>query len=212
MSNSETQICFGRPISQLVYGDEAAKSPPPEPEEVQQLRQDLAEKELLLKQLRAECQELESRCKQEKQRVDALVEELSTLLDEVRDSKAQLIEDSEEELVGFCLHLTEKVLQHEIEHGRYKIGKVLESALRTVRDSSKVIVRVNPGDHKKAREALKLIEQRWDDGELEVTDDEEVARASCHIETESGTIISNITGRLEKIEQELMKQGNRPDA
>ena len=37
--------------------------------------------------------------------------------------------------------------------------------------------------------------------------DQQVAPASCRIEARSGTVISNITDRLEKIEREIMKQG-----
>jgi flagellar biosynthesis/type III secretory pathway protein FliH len=174
---------------------------------LESLRQQLKENQERVRELESRLQEKSARQEEQRRQRNGLVEELEILLEEARDCKAKLIEESEEELVRFCLRLTEKVVQHEIEHGRYKISEVLKSALKSVRNNSEVLVRVNPRDLEPAREALQLLQEKGGMGDLEVVDDERVAPASCRIETSTGTVISNITSRLEKIEREIMKQG-----
>jgi len=135
------------------------------------------------------------------------LDDLAELIGSVQEERAEILESSEEEIVSFSLKITEKVLQHEIEQGRYKIGQVVKSALQAVRDKGSVVVRVNPDDYDMTRAALEKIGQTYGRTQMTAVPDESIARASCCIETDSGKIFSEIPGRLARIEQSLLRNG-----
>ncbi|KPK66172.1 MAG: hypothetical protein AMK73_00770 [Planctomycetes bacterium SM23_32] len=138
--------------------------------------------------------------------VEERLEELAGLISSVREEKTELLEASEEEIVSFSLSITEKVLQCEIENGRYKIGEVVKSALRAIRDKGSLVVRVNPRDYDLTVAAVERMERTYGTTRVTCVPDESIPLASCCIETDSGKIFSEIPGRLKRIESSLVKK------
>lgn len=211
--SSETKIHFQRPIRKLKCGSKVIEcSPQPQNQEMERLRKELEKKEARIEELEAEKKENEEQREKQARWMEQLLDELETILEGARKQQAEMIEENEEEMVDLCLQLTEKVLQHEIDHGSYKIGEIIDGALQRIRETSEVHVHVNPEDYEAATSALELLkEQRGIDG-LQAVKDPDIEPASCRIETESGTVVSEAKKRLEKIEQELLKQGASEDA
>jgi flagellar biosynthesis/type III secretory pathway protein FliH len=186
----------------------AEYEPGPQEGEVKRLRGKLEEKEARIEELEAAQAEYEKQREEREQQKQKLLDDLEMILSSVRTQKAEMMEQNEEEMVDLCLRLTEKVLQHEVEQGRYKIGQIIDGALQKIRETSEVHVHVNPGDYDAASEALQLVTEQRDIDDLQVTKNPDIEPASCRIETETGTVVSDTEKRLEKIEQELLKQGN----
>ncbi len=138
--------------------------------------------------------------------VDEKLKELGALIGSVQEEKAEMLQASEEEIVSFSLSITEKVLQYEIENGRYRIGEVVKSTLRAVRDKGSLVVRVNPRDYELAKGAVEKLGQTFGTTHVATVPDESIPLASCCIETDSGKIFSEIPGRLERIEKSLLKK------
>ncbi len=130
---------------------------------------------------------------------------LSELVAAVQREQAQMLEANEETLVAFCLSITKKVLQHEIENGRYKIGEIVKAALEAVRASGSIVVRVNPQDRGLTEAAMQEMRQAPDGKRISVQPDDSVPPAACRIETESGWAMSDVDSRLERIEESLLK-------
>jgi flagellar biosynthesis/type III secretory pathway protein FliH len=143
--------------------------------------------------------------------VEARLGELAALIGGIQDKKAEMLEASEEEIVSLSLSITEKVLQHEVESGRYRIDEVVKAALRVVRDRGSLVVRVNPHDHELARAAVEKLERTYGTTRIATVPDESIPLASCCIETDSGKIFSEIPGRLERIKHSLLKKNGESD-
>ena len=144
--------------------------------------------------------------------LDEKLYELAGLLGAVERQRVEMLEASEEEIVSFSLSITEKVLQHEVEGGRYRIAEVVRAALRAVRDKGAVVVRVNPRDHELTEAALEKLRQGLGVSSVTAVPDEAVSPASCRIETDSGKVLSDVQMRLDRIKKHLFKQGGPPQA
>ncbi len=143
--------------------------------------------------------------------LDRELEQVARLISSLHEEKLEMLESNEEEIVSFSLSIAEKLLQHQIEHGRYKIGEVVRSALRAVRDRGPVVVRVNPRDHELTKRAVEKLGQTYGRTRITTVPDDSIPLASCCIETESGKIFSEIPGRLKKLEKTLLKENGEPN-
>ncbi len=136
---------------------------------------------------------------------------LGELIASVQQQKAEMLQANEEEIISLSLSIAEKVLQHEIENGRYRIGEVVRSTLHAIRSQGTIVVRANPRDYELTREAVESFEQLHGAKGVSIVADEAVPPASCCIETESGRISSEITERLKRIERGLLKSRDDSD-
>ncbi len=213
MSNDEQVLRFNRPLRSVGPPGEARRTRQ-EPARVRTVEQlQMVEKQ---EQLEERAAELERREREMARRAEELdrrerqigerIEELARLIGSVKEEKVEMLEANEEEIVSFSLRITEKVLQHEIEQGRYKIAEVVKSALRAVRDKGAVVVRVNPRDYEMTTKAAERLAQTYGRTNITMVPDESIPAASCCIETDSGKIFSEIPGRLAKIEKSLLKK------
>lgn len=164
-----------------------------------------------LEQRQAELDELEAQLRARESRLDTQLTELGHLIEGVKQDKAQMLRTNEEEIISFSLRITEKVLQYEIENGRYRIGEVVRSTLRAVRDRGSIVVRVNPRDLDLTRKAVAKMGQTFGTARITCAPDESIPLASCCIETDSGKVFSEIPGRLERIERSLLKKNGNSD-
>ena len=147
MSSDGPTIRLTRPLGAVRAGGQAAP-PPPSAEQVQaaELRRQLAAAKEHCSRREAELARLEAQLADRSKALDEKLAQLAHLILSVEQERVALLQTNEEEIVSFTLSITEKVLQYEIEDGRYKIGDVVRATLSAVRDRGTVLVRVNPRD------------------------------------------------------------------
>jgi flagellar biosynthesis/type III secretory pathway protein FliH len=217
MSSEPPTVRFNRPLSGLkpragrlrtAQAEPGPAAQPPPPAEAWR-RLETAQQELARREEALALREGDLAAKE--RTVDDKLHELAGLISSVKEDKAEILEANEQEIVSFSLSITEKVLQYEIENGRYKIGEVVKSTLRAVRDRGALVVRVNPRDHEMTKAAVAQLEQTYGTTRFTVVPDESIPLASCCIETDSGKIFSEIPGRLERIEKSLLKKDGDDD-
>jgi len=210
MSNDLPSIRLTRPLRAVRAGGEGAPTAPQRAAEehgqVAELRRQIAFREEQCARREAELARREAQLAERERAVDERLAQLARLISSVEQEKVELLQANEEEIVSFSLSITEKVLQYEIENGRYKIGEVVRSTLQAVRDKGSVVVRVNPRDLEMTRAALEKMGQTFGTTRISTVPDESIPLASCCIETDSGKIFSEIPGRLKRIEQSLLKR------
>jgi flagellar biosynthesis/type III secretory pathway protein FliH len=143
--------------------------------------------------------------------LDDKLERLAGLIGSVQEEKTEMLEANEEEIVSFSLSITEKVLQCEIENGRYKIGEVVRSTLQAVRERGAMVVRVNPRDYEMAVASVEKLGRTYGTTHITCVPDESIPLASCCIETDAGKVFSEIPGRLKRIESSLLKRNGDAD-
>ncbi len=207
MSSDRPTIRLTRPLGAVRTGDATAapRQAPAQAEQFEELRRRLAEQQQRADRAEAGLARLASR----ERTLDEQLARLADLLAAVERERADLLQANEEEIVAFSLSITEKVLQYEIENGRYKIGEVVAATLRAVRDKGSVVVRVNPKDLELAQQALQQMGQAAEGGRVSAVADEAVPPASCCIETDSGKVFSEVPERLKRIEQNLLKRNGK---
>lgn len=217
MSSDPTIVRFSKsPVDVRTAGQRAepkaaeAKRPRGD-ERIAQLTTKLQLAEQQLARREAEVAAREAAIAGRERAVEERMHELAVLISSVRQERAEMLEENEEEIVSFSLSITEKVLQHEIENGRYKIGEVVKSALRAVRDEGSLVVRVNPRDYEMTKAALNSLGQTMGTTRINPVPDDSIPLASCCIETNSGKVFSEIPGRLKRIEQSLLKKNGDSD-
>jgi flagellar biosynthesis/type III secretory pathway protein FliH len=138
--------------------------------------------------------------------LDLKLTQLRALVDGIRKERTSLLEDNEQEIVSLSLGIAEKVLQHEIENGRYRIEAAVRSALDAVRNKGATVVRVNPQDYELTKAAVEKLDRVHGSARVSVVPDASIPPASCCIETDSGRALSEVQGSLERIEQSLLKK------
>ena len=138
--------------------------------------------------------------------LDLKLTQLGALIDGIRKERAALLEDNEQEIVSLSLGIAEKVLQHEIENGRYRIDAAVRSALDAVRSNGATVVRVSPQDYELTKAAVEKLDRSHGGARVSVVADPSIPPASCCIETDSGKALSEVRGSLERIERSLLKK------
>jgi len=213
MSSEGARVRFNRPLRELRAAGASRRGPQGEPALAQgseRLAEDARRLEAARQELSRREEALARREAEVGQKEKALEErlaELAALIGGIKEKRAEMLQANEEEIVSFSLSITEKVLQYEIENGRYKIGEVVKSTLRALRDKGSVVVRVNPQDYELAKAAVDKLEATYGTTRITTVPDESIPLASCCLETDSGKIFSEIPGRLARIEHSLLKNG-----
>ena len=215
--SSEPVLRLDRPLLAVRQGARPPRvrvkemPPPAQDGRIAEREKDLHRREQGLSARENELANRENELARKEAECDAKLHQLADLINSARQEKAQMLESNEEEIVTFSLSITEKVLQYEIENGRYKIGEVVRSTLRAVRDKGALIVRVNPRDYELARAAVEQLSRQFGTTRINCVSDGSIPLASCCIETDSGKIFSEIPGRLERIERSLLKKNGDVD-
>ena len=216
MSN-ETVLRFDRPLRDVrKQPDRTAQAEQRRVGTVEELQladreQQLVERGSELDRRESALTQREAELAEREKGLDRELEQVARLISSLHEEKLEMLESNEEEIVSFSLSIAEKLLQHQIEHGRYKIGEVVRSALRAVRDRGPVVVRVNPRDHELTKRAVEKLGQTYGRTRITTVPDDSIPLASCCIETESGKIFSEIPGRLKKLEKTLLKENGEPN-
>ncbi len=138
--------------------------------------------------------------------VEERLDRLNRLIAGIERMKTEELHNDEHAIVALSLRIAEKVLEHEIENGRYRIGEAVKSALQAVRDKGAVTVIVNPNDVESVKAALEKYPVEGLAGRVTIKPDPSVSPASCWIESDSGKICSEVSARLQLIEQSLLKK------
>ncbi len=215
--SSESVLRFGRPLRGLrsdeaaPSGADAARVSSVEELQLADRRKQLGQRSRELARREQVVVGREAQLSEKERDLDLKLEELGGLIESVQQEKAEILKANEEEIVSLSLSITEKVLQHEVEHGRYKIGEIVKSALEAARQKGAVVVRVNPRDLAATREAIERLAQPHEESRISAVPDESISLASCCIEAESGRVFSEIPARLRKIEQSLLKRNGDSD-
>jgi len=217
MSSRPSRVRFSRPLRAVSPATASERQARPERvasvEEMQlaERRRDLDRQVLELARGQEELARREAELAETEAQLSERLERLAALISSVHKEKLEMLEANEEEIVSFSLSITQKVLQYEIENGRYKIGEVVRSALRAVRDRGPISVRVNPRDLDMARAAVEKLAKSFGTTRINTIPDESIPLASCCIETDSGKVFSEIPGRLKAIERSLLRKNGDSD-
>ena len=146
----------------------------------------------------------------EKEKIEELVREnekltteIKALLSEINNLKPKLYSESEEELLKLSIILAKTIIKTEVQTNQGIIGNSIRAALKFLADKRQIRIIINPGDMDNVKKILPEIAQITKGGRFQVTEDNNVSKGGCILETGFGKINASIEDQLEMLEEEL---------
>jgi flagellar assembly protein FliH len=138
--------------------------------------------------------------------VERLVQRTQTVLERAQDKRAEILAETEQEIVDLVLLLTRKVVKTITESQRAVILQNVVQALRKVKTRGNVIIRVNMGDLALTTAHTKNFIQMMEGAKgIQVQEDSSVDSGGCIIETDFGEIDARISSQLAELESKILE-------
>jgi len=138
--------------------------------------------------------------------VERLVERTQVVLERAQNKRAEILQETEQEIVNLVLLIARKVIKVISENQRNVIISNVVQALRKVKGRGHIIIRVNMTDLKLATEHVKdfinLVEGAKS---IQVVEDSSIDEGGCIIETDFGEIDARIASQLAELEAKILE-------
>jgi len=141
-----------------------------------------------------------------KAEVERLVERTQTILQRAQDKRAEILEETEQEIISLVLLIAKKVIKVISENQRSVVISNVVQALRKVKGRGNIIIRVNMVDLKLTSEHTKdfinLVEGAKS---VQIVEDTSIDEGGCVIETDFGEIDARISSQLMELESKILE-------
>lgn len=136
---------------------------------------------------------------------ERLVGRLHTILDRAMDKRAEILAETESQVIELVLLVARKVVKVISENQKSVVVQNISQALRKLKTKSDVIVRVNLADLQLATEHVKDFVQMTENAKkMQIVEDSTVDRGGCVIETDFGEIDARISSQLSELEERIL--------
>jgi flagellar assembly protein FliH len=136
---------------------------------------------------------------------ERLVGRLHVILDRAMDKRAEILQETEAQVVELVLLVAKKVVKVISENQKSVVIQNISQALRKLKTKSDVIVRVNLADLQLATEHVKDFVQMTENAKkMQIVEDSTVDRGGCVIETDFGEIDARIASQLNELEERIL--------
>ncbi len=133
---------------------------------------------------------------------ERLVGRLHVILDRAMDKRAEILAETEAQVIELVLLVARKVVKVISENQKSVVIQNITQALRKLKTKSDVIVRVNLADLQLATEHVKDFVQMTENAKkMQIVEDSTVDRGGCVIETDFGEIDARISSQLSELEE-----------
>jgi len=141
-----------------------------------------------------------------KAEVDRLIERTQVVLERAQDKRAEILSESEQEIVNLVLLIARKVIKILSENQRNVVISNVVQALRKVKARGEIIIRVNMSDLKITTEhKQEFINMMEGVKTIHVVEDNCVDSGGCIIETDFGEIDARIFSQLAELENKILE-------
>ena len=141
-----------------------------------------------------------------KAEVERLTQRTQVVLQRAQDKRAEILLETEQEIINLVLLITRKVVKVISENQRNVIVSNVVQALRKVKGRGNIIIRVNMADLKLSTEHLKdFINLAEGAKSVQIVEDSSVDEGGCVIETDFGEIDARIASQLAELEARILE-------
>ncbi|MDR2133658.1 MAG: flagellar assembly protein FliH [Treponema sp.] len=141
-----------------------------------------------------------------KAEVERLVQRTRTVLERAQDKRAEILSETEQEIIDLVLLISRKVIKVISENQRNVVISNVVQALRKVKGRGNIIIRVNMSDLKLATEHVRDFIQLVEGSKsLQVVEDSTVDPGGCVIETDFGEIDARVSSQLAELETKILE-------
>ncbi len=141
-----------------------------------------------------------------KAEVERLVERSQVVLERAQDKRAEILAETEQQIIDLVLLISRKVIKVISENQRNVVISNVIQALRKVKGRGNIIIRVNMADIKLSTEHIKDFVKLVEGAKsIQVLEDSSVDRGGCIIETDFGEIDARIASQLAELETKILE-------
>jgi flagellar assembly protein FliH len=141
-----------------------------------------------------------------KAEVERLIQRTQVVLERAQDKRAEILAETEQEIIDLVLLISRKVIKIISENQRNVVISNVIQALRKVKGRGNIIIRVNMVDVKLTTEHIKEFIQLVEGSKsLQVVEDSTVDPGGCVIETDFGEIDARISSQLAELESKILE-------
>jgi flagellar assembly protein FliH len=141
-----------------------------------------------------------------KAEVERLIQRTHLVLERAQDKRAEILAETEQEIIDLVLLISRKVIKVISENQRNVVISNVVQALRKVKGRGNIIIRVNMADVKLSTEHIKDFIQLVEGSKsLQVVEDSTVDPGGCIIETDFGEIDARISSQLSELETKILE-------
>jgi len=141
-----------------------------------------------------------------KAEVDRLIERTQTVLERAQDKRADILNETEKEIIDLVLLIARKVIKVISENQRDIIVTNVIEALRKVRAKGNIVIKVNLADLQLATEHKQnFINSMESVKSINIVEDSSVDLGGCIIETDFGEIDARIASQLMELENKILE-------
>jgi len=135
-----------------------------------------------------------------------LTEMLHKIISEIMNKRIEIIEGTEYQIISIVMLIVKKVIKVISEHQKTVIINNIIEALKKVKNTKKIIIRVNVDDLEVANQNMeKFINLVEGLKEIQFVEDSTVDKGGCIIETDFGEIDARISLQLKEIEDKILE-------
>jgi flagellar assembly protein FliH len=140
-----------------------------------------------------------------KAEVERLIERTHTALERAQDKRADILTETEQQVIDLVLLMARKVIKVISENQRGVVVSNVVQALRKVKTRGNILIRVNLLDVKLTTEHIKDFIQMVEGAKgVQVVEDSTVDPGGCVIETDFGEIDARISSQLAELEDRIL--------
>lgn len=134
-----------------------------------------------------------------------LVERIHKMIEAVQAKRQEILDNTEQQIVNLVILIARKVVKIMSENQKSVIMSNVLQALKKVKGSGDVTLRVNLADVKLTTEHIKdFIHQVENIKNISVVEDSSVEKGGCIVETDFGAIDARISSQLNELETQIL--------
>jgi len=141
-----------------------------------------------------------------KAEVDRLIQRTQVVLERAQDKRADILKETEKEIVNLVLLIARKVIKVISENQRNIIIANVIEALRKVKAKGNILIKVNLADLQLATEHKQSFISMMEGAKsINIVEDSSVDQGGCIIETDFGEIDARIASQLAELENRILE-------
>ena len=137
-------------------------------------------------------------------RGEVMLRRLTETLDELTSLRAQMIHQTEHQMVQLALAVARRVVHREISLDRDLLVAMARVAMDRLGESAQVTVRLSPEDFEATSAARAAL---WTGTNVTVVADSRVSRGGCRIESDLGVMDAGADAQIQEIARALLGDG-----
>lgn len=136
-------------------------------------------------------------------RGEAMLRRLTQTLEEVTGLRAQMIRETEQQMVRLALAVARRIVHREVSLDQDLLIAIARVALDRLGESAHVTVRLNPEDYDATAKARSA---QWTGTQISVAADARVPRGGCRVESDFGMLDAGVDAQIQELAHALLGQ------